>query len=58
MHGDQDWRVSVDYSRELAKKLKALDQEVKYVEYEGGEHGLKGHFDAYTGEIHEWFQTH
>jgi len=42
LHGENDWRVPVAGSRAFAKKAKALGKQVRYVEFEGQGHAVKG----------------
>jgi dipeptidyl aminopeptidase/acylaminoacyl peptidase len=58
MHGDDDDRVHVDEARELAGQLQALGKTVRYVEYAGGNHGLKRHWKQWTDETVAWFAAY
>lgn len=65
MHGSADWRVRLDESLELIKKLYELKHPVRYIIYEGAEHGIrefrserfaetKRHFDYYVRDGKKW----
>ena len=58
LHGDADDRVDVCEARSLYQKLQALGAEVRYVEYPGGDHGLKRQWKAWAQEAADWFERH
>lgn len=58
LHGDADDRVHVDEARTLYQKLAELKKPVRYVEYPGGDHGLRHYYEAYMKEIVTWFDAH
>ena len=41
LHGDKDRVVSVDHSRNMAAELEDYDKDVKYIEFENGNHHLE-----------------
>jgi dienelactone hydrolase len=47
LHGEHDHRVPVDESRQMADALRAAHRPVRYVEFAGQGHGLKGLANQY-----------
>lgn len=58
IHGSADWRVSVEHSRIMAKKLKKFNKPHKLVIYQDGEHELKKHRKALYEEVHKWLSVY
>lgn len=58
LHGDADTRVHVEEARTLYAKLQALGKEVRYVEYPGGDHGLRRQWKEWAKEAADWFDAH
>jgi dipeptidyl aminopeptidase/acylaminoacyl peptidase len=58
LHGSNDWRVDVSHARRLHQLLAEQEKTVKYVEFEGGDHGLTAHKSQVIEEIIHWFQQH
>ena len=58
LHGENDWRVSVEQARKLSKKLSEVNAEYEYIEYEDEDHSISGHTKEYTDKIHQWFQKY
>ena len=57
-HGAKDPTVNVDQSRKMVEALKKARAEVKYTEYDDGDHGIAGRVYA-DPEMHEWlFKQH
>ncbi|MFZ4541016.1 MAG: alpha/beta hydrolase family protein [Rickettsiales bacterium] len=55
LHGDADDRVHVNEARMLYAKLQALGKDVQYIEYPGGDHGLKREWKQWTEAAIAWF---
>ncbi|MBX9725708.1 MAG: prolyl oligopeptidase family serine peptidase [Rickettsiales bacterium] len=58
LHGDADDKVHVDEARKLYAQLTALGKPVRYVEYAGGNHGLKQHWKQWVDEVVAWFEAY
>ena len=58
LHGDADDKVDVADARTLYAQLQALGKQVRYVEYEGGNHALKRHHTQWTSEAVAWFEQY
>lgn len=58
LHGDQDDRVDVGESRRLHNALKDLGKPVNYIEFSGGDHGLRAHHVEVIDAAVEWFERH
>jgi len=57
-HGAKDPTVKPDQSRNMVEALKKARSEVKYTEYEDGDHGIVGRVYADV-KLHEWlFEQH
>ena len=57
-HGAKDPTVNVDQSRKMVEALRKARSEVKYTEYDDGDHGIVGRVYA-DPELHEWlFKQH
>lgn len=58
LHGEADDRVSVEDSRAMEARLKALNREHKLVVYPGDDHGIRTNRREAYGEIFAWFESH
>lgn len=58
LHGDNDDRVDVSHSINIAKKLEESGKEHELVIYAGGNHALLRHWDEVTGKSISWFEGH
>lgn len=57
-HGAKDPTVNVDQSRKMVEALKKARSDVKYTEYDDGDHGIAGRVYADV-KVHEWiFEQH
>ncbi|BDG06243.1 alpha/beta hydrolase family protein [Anaeromyxobacter oryzae] len=57
LHGEEDWRVSVEQSRRLAAAMRAVGRTVKLQTYPGDDHGLSAHGRG-VPDILEWLGEH
>ncbi len=54
LHGENDSRVPMIESRTMAEKLESLGKPVKYIEFKGQGHSVKG-LDNIITRYHAWF---
>ncbi|MBA2175415.1 S9 family peptidase [Halobacillus locisalis] len=58
LHGENDWRVSVERARKLSEKLSEVNADYEYIEYENDDHDLSNHSEEYKEKVHQWFQKY
>ncbi len=58
IHGDQDERVNVEQSVELAEKLKSLGHPHELVIYKDDGHSLRKHRPELAAKLESWFKTY
>lgn len=58
LHGDNDKRVNVEQSKQLAKKLEEAKRPNKLVIYKGGTHSLRKFQNEYLTEVHQWLEKY
>jgi len=58
LHGDADWRVSVDHTTRLAEKLEDFGLSHRKVIFPDGDHNLSGYTEEMFANIFSWFEEH
>ena len=58
LHGDADDIVLAEQSRTLYRQLRALNRQVKYIEYPGGDHALKREVIEWQKEVGDWLNAY
>jgi dipeptidyl aminopeptidase/acylaminoacyl peptidase len=58
LHGDSDWRVSVEDSRRMDKAMARLKKSYKYVEFANEGHDLNGVYQQVLQNTRDWFASH
>ena len=54
LHGSADWRVHPSQSLRMVTKLCELQHPVRFVFFEGGDHGLSEHREATDRTVQDW----
>ena len=58
IHGEKDWRASVEGPIKLAEKLKSLKKPYKFVLYPDSGHDISEHRAELKKEINDWFKKY